>query len=267
MNILVVGNGGREHAFVWKMRQSSLVKDIFVAPGNAGMKDIAVCVDIDPQNVFSDILTCIRDHNIDLTVIGPEDLLLSKEGIVNVLQRQKKLVFGPLKSAALIEGSKAFACQLMKDHGVLTPDFHIFSSYFSALDHARHAFDQGRKAVVIKVNGLAAGKGVRVCRTIAEAGEFLERVLRRREFGSAGSTIIFQEYKEGIEFSLHALCDGKESLLFPLSQDYKARDDGGRGPNTGGMGAYMPAIIPMQYRRTLSEESLHAHIVAPLLRA
>jgi len=236
MNILVVGSGGREHALVWKIRQSRKVETVTCAPGNAGIAGLAACVDIKPTDIDA-LLQFALSHDIGLTVVGPEQPLT--EGIVDLFEREGLHIFGPSKAAAELEGSKTFAKRFMEKHNVPTAAFGVFAN--TQIGEAI-GFIHGRNfPVVVKADGLAGGKGVVICETEDEASHTVESMMGRNMFGAAGSHIVVEEYLEGEEMSVFVLTDGKDYLLFPTAQDHKRILDGDRGKNTGGMGAYAPA--------------------------
>ncbi len=236
MKVLVVGSGGREHTLVWKIAQSSLVDQIYAAPGNAGISEQAECMDIS-QTDIKGLLSFAKKTEIDLTVVGPEAPLAA--GIVDVFNSEGLTVFGPTATAAEIESSKAFAKDLMHKYGVPTADYRSFTSYEDALRYVRET----GAPIVIKADGLAAGKGSIVAMTEEEAVDALDRIIRKREFGDSGNKVVVEEFMEGEEASVLALTDG--SCVIPLApaQDHKRIFDGDRGPNTGGMGAYAPAPV------------------------
>jgi phosphoribosylamine--glycine ligase len=235
MKVLVVGKGGREHALVWKLAQSARVEHVFCAPGNAGTSIDGINVPID-VNEFDKLIRFAKKERIGLTVIGPEEPLVN--GIVDSFQKEGLRVFGPSRSAARIEGSKVFCKQLMRHADVPTAEFKIF-------DHsepAKYWVDTREYPVVVKADGLAAGKGVIVCATGDDAKRAIDRVMIQEEFGSkAGRQAVVEKRLEGEELSVLALVGGRAILPLPPTQDHKAVFDGDRGPNTGGMGAYCPA--------------------------
>jgi phosphoribosylamine--glycine ligase len=236
MNVLVIGGGGREHALVWKIAQSPKVKKVFCAPGNAGIADSAECVPIAASDV-SRLLDFARQHKIDLTVVGPEGPL--SVGIVDVFEKAGLRIFGATRRAAEIEASKSFAKALMLKYRIPTARGQSFKN----ISEARRYLRQIGAPVVVKADGLAAGKGVIVCATQKEAEGALDRVMVKREFGDAGNLAVIEECLTGEEASFLAFTDGKTVLPMPTSQDHKAIFDGDRGPNTGGMGAYSPAPV------------------------
>lgn len=240
MKILVVGGGGREHALVWKISQSPKVKKIFCAPGNPGIGTLATCVPIGAEDINA-LLSFAKENSIDLTVVGPEAPL--SEGIVDIFESEGLRTFGASRDAAQIEASKSFAKNLMIKYGIPTADGGAFTNYKQA-----DAFLKKIGApVVIKADGLAAGKGVIVCKTLKEADKALRQILLDRAFGDAGAKVVIEECLVGEEASFLAFTDGKTVLPLPSSQDHKAVFDNDEGPNTGGMGAYSPAPIVDAY--------------------
>jgi phosphoribosylamine--glycine ligase len=237
MNILVIGKGGREHALVWKLAQSPKVKRVFCAPGNAGTALDGVNVPIDVNDIDA-LVRFAKKENIGLTVVGPEDPL--SNGIVDAFQAQGLRIFGPSKAAAQIEASKVYSKKLMRHADVPTAEFRVF-------DHpepARTYIMTREYPVVVKADGLAAGKGVIVCSTTEEAIEAVNRIMVREEFGRvAGRQIVIEKRLEGEELSVMALVAGRTIIPLATSQDHKRIGDGDTGPNTGGMGAYSPAPL------------------------
>jgi len=236
MKVLVIGSGGREHALVWKIAQSPNVKKIFCAPGNAGIGDFAKCVAIGSSDVQR-LLDFARREKIGLTVVGPEAPL--SIGIVDEFEKAGLRVFGAARKAAEIESSKSFAKALMIKYGIPTGEGRSFRSQ----DQAKRYLRKMGAPVVVKADGLAAGKGVIVCATEKEAQDALERIMVKREFGDAGNQVVIEECLRGEEASFLAFTDGRSVLPMPSSQDHKAIYDDDRGPNTGGMGAYSPAPV------------------------
>lgn len=237
MNVLVIGKGGREHALVWKLKQSPRVGTVFCAPGNAGTAIDGVNAPIEVHETDK-LIRFAKKNDIGLTVVGPEDPLAA--GIVDAFEAAGLRAFGPRRSAARLEGSKVFAKQLMRHADVPTADFRVFDHPESA-----RSYIQTRDyAVVVKADGLAAGKGVIVCKTQAEALQAIERIMVREEFGrAAGRQVVIEKRMDGAEMSLLALVGGRTIVPLPATQDHKAALDGDQGPNTGGMGAYCPAPI------------------------
>lgn len=245
MKVLVIGSGGREHALCWKLAQSSLLGRLYCAPGNAGIARHAECVPVAADDL-SGLRTFAERKGIDLTVVGPEAPLVA--GIVDEFQSAGLKIFGPARSAAQLEGSKAFAKRFMQKYGIPTAGFGIFDNYDAAIAAlqrvgAQHAAPLRKYPVVIKASGLAAGKGVIICQDADRAGETLRAMLLEGRFGEAGSSVVIEEYLQGDEASILALSDGENYFCFPPSQDHKRLLDGDQGPNTGGMGAYAPAPV------------------------
>jgi phosphoribosylamine--glycine ligase len=251
LKVLVVGGGGREHALCWKLAQSPRVERVFCAPGNAGITRVAECLPIKDSEI-NRLADFAAKEAIGLTVVGPEAPLVA--GIADLFAERKLPVFGPSAAAARLEGSKVFAKQLMERCGVPTAKAVVFDSLPEALAHVLEC----ELPVVVKADGLAAGKGVIVCRERAEAVAAVDLMLRRRVFGPAGERIMVEECLEGEEASFLAFSDGERLLPLPSSQDHKQVFDGDRGPNTGGMGAYSPApvVTPKVQRRIMEEVML-----------
>ena len=238
MKVLVVGSGGREHSLCWKLRQSPLVQDLYCAPGNPGISEVADCVPIAPDEVFK-LVDFAADLKIDLTVVGPE--LPLTLGLVDDFAARGLPIFGPRRQAAELEGSKVFAKELMKRHGIPTGDFVIAHD----IDEARRAAGQFGFPVVLKADGLAAGKGVLISQDKGELEEHLEMLFVKRRFGAAAERVLVEEFLVGEEISFLALSDGEHVLPLATSKDYKRLNDGDQGPNTGGMGAHSPAgVLP-----------------------
>jgi phosphoribosylamine--glycine ligase len=233
MRVLVVGSGGREHALVWKIAQSARVKQIVCAPGNAGIAEQAECVPIKAGEIAA-LANLAADRKVDLCVVGPEAPLA--EGIVDEFKARGLPVFGPEKAAARIESSKVFAKELMAKYGIPSADFAVFDDADKALRHVR-AHDA---PMVVKADGLAAGKGVTVARRREQAEAAIREAMVERVFGDAGSRVVIEECLEGQELSLMAFAQGTHCLAMQPVQDHKAVFDGDRGPNTGGMGCYSP---------------------------
>jgi phosphoribosylamine--glycine ligase len=248
MKILVVGSGGREHALVWALARDTLKPRLFCAPGNAGTARLAHSVAI-PAEPIEGIVQWARENRPHLVVIGPEAPLCA--GLTDRLQAEGIRVFGPTREAALLEGSKVFAKDIMRAAGVPTAQAKVFSSPGEAMEYVRLL---GGRAV-IKVDGLAAGKGVEVCSGPQEAQAAIHRALVEKRFGAAGHRILIEECLEGEEVSVLALVDGERAVLLESAQDHKRLLDGDRGPNTGGMGAYSPApVLTPEAREKVRQE-------------
>lgn len=230
-NVLVVGSGGREHAIVDALTQSKQVKQIFCAPGNAGMSKVATCVDIKDTDVEG-LLTFAKEQKIDLTVVGPEAALAV--GIVDAFRKEGLAIFGHTQNATRIESSKEFAKQIMAKYGIPTAAYQSFTDYSEALEYVK----KGSFPAVLKYDGLAAGKGVVIAQNMEEADAALKDMLLDGAFGEG--KVVVEEYLEGPEFSFMCFVDGKRVYPMPLAQDHKRAYDGDKGPNTGGMGAYTP---------------------------
>ncbi len=237
MNVLVVGSGGREHALSWKLAQSPKVDKVYIAPGNSGCAEVGECVDIDVGNLRN-LVRWAKEHEIGLVVPGSEVYYV--DGIVDAFKDSGIPIFGPSKSAAELEGSKSFAKGLMRRHGIPTADYAEFEQFEPAM---RYLDSRSEGPVVVKADGLCAGKGVVVCQNLDEARAAVKRIMADGEFGSAGSRVIIEELLRGQEVTILALTDGKTIAPLASSQDHKAAFDGDTGPNTGGMGAYSPAPI------------------------
>lgn len=256
MNILIIGSGGREHALIWKIRQSPLCKRIFCAPGNAGVSQLAECLPISPSEIGT-LLAAARSNRIDLTIVGPEQPLM--DGIVDRFTDEGMAIFGPSRSAAMIEGSKVFAKQFMKKYGIPTAAFETFDI---AHRHEAEEFIRATSVpIVVKADGLAGGKGVIVCETKDEGIAALSLMTTQRTFGSAGDRLVIEEFMKGEETSILVLTDGTYWVMLPPSQDHKRIFDSDRGKNTGGMGAYAPAtIVSPAIRQKIEETILHPTI-------
>jgi phosphoribosylamine--glycine ligase len=256
MKVLVVGSGGREHALVWKISQSPLVEKIYAAPGNGGIAGIAECVDIKDTDVVT-LANFAREKGIGLTVVGPEAPLVA--GIADEFRRRGLRVFGPDKKAAMLEGSKVFSKNFMKKYGIPTGDFRVFEDFDQAL---RNAGIFGYP-VVIKADGLAAGKGVIIAKDRKEAEEGLREIMVNRRFGDAGKQVLIEEYLEGTEMTMLCFVDRNTIVPMESARDYKRIFDGDEGPNTGGMGTFSPNdIYTPEIDREFREE-----IMAPVLKA
>lgn len=238
MNVLVIGSGGREHALAWKIAQSPLVEKVYGAPGNPGIDNLekGICVSVSADD-FDMLAAYIEAQHIDLTVVGPEDPLA--KGIVDALSAQGMRVFGPTAAAAQLEASKSFAKDFMARHTIPTAAYEVFESADEAI-----AYVQEKGApIVVKADGLAAGKGVTVAQDVAQAETAIRAAMEDRVFGNAGNRVVIEECLIGEEASILAFCDGKTYVPLASSQDHKPALDGDKGPNTGGMGAYSPAPV------------------------
>ncbi|HTD68286.1 MAG TPA: phosphoribosylamine--glycine ligase [Candidatus Limnocylindria bacterium] len=241
MKLLVIGSGGREHALVWKLAQSPHVTQMWCVPGNAGIaeeetsatKKRVECVNVAAENLPG-LLALAREHKVDLTVVGPDNPLAL--GIVDLFQANEQRIWGPNKRAAQFEASKAFSQDFMDRHGIPTAR----AKTFSDAAEAKHFAEALGGRCVVKADGLALGKGVLICGDKAEANRAIDEILVGKAFGAAGARIVIQEFLEGPEISLHALCDGQVAKLFPTSQDHKRALEDDEGLNTGGMGTYAP---------------------------
>ncbi len=254
MKVLVIGSGGREHALTWKIKQSPLVEKIFCAPGNAGTDSIAE--NVPNLNSVKDLADFAQKNKIDLTVVGPENFLV--EGIVDFFEKKNLKCFGPRKNAAVLEGSKVFCREFLKKFKIPMPDFKVFSSPDEATE-----FVKKNSPIVIKADGLAAGKGVIVAKTPDEAVEAVETIMVNKKFGNSGEKILCEEMLEGEEASYIVFSDGKNFVPMASSQDHKRIFDNDKGPNTGGMGAYSPAPIVSKE----VEEKILKKIIKPTIRA
>ena len=238
MKVLIIGSGGREHALSWKIAQSPLVNSVYVAPGNGGTE---LESNITNVNISSDdiegLSTFALKNKINLTIVGPEDPLV--KGITDNFTEKGLKCFGPTKDAAKLEGSKDFMKKFLEDNQIPTAEY----KSFKCVDRAINYVEEKGCPIVIKADGLAAGKGVTIARTIQEAKDAIVKSLESEIFGEAGKKIVIEEFLEGEEASFIVITDGKTAIPFASSQDHKARDDGDKGPNTGGMGAYSPAPI------------------------
>ena len=232
MNVLVIGSGGREHALAWKASQSSDVETVYVAPGNAG-------TDTEPglENVAIDVMDFADNNGVGLTIVGPEAPLV--EGVVDFFQERGLACFGPSRGAAQLEGSKAFTKDFLARHNIPTAAYANFTEIEPALAYLR---EQGAP-IVVKADGLAAGKGVIVAETLAQAEEAVTDMLADNKFGDAGCRVVIEEFLDGEEASFIVMVDGKNVLPMATSQDHKRIGEGDTGPNTGGMGAYSPAPV------------------------
>jgi phosphoribosylamine--glycine ligase len=255
MRVLVIGSGGREHALAWKIAQSPLVKKVFCTPGNAGTVNVAENIDIPSDNIDA-LLQFATVTGIGLTIVGPEQPLV--KGLVDSFEESGLRVFGPSQRAAEIEGSKVFCKDLMKKYGIPTARYESFDSP----DQVK-LFTKEDEPVVVKASGLAAGKGVILCSNAEEARSAVQSIMQEKAFGNAGDQVVVEEFLTGQEVSLLAFTDGKTVLPLDSAQDHKAAFDGDKGPNTGGMGAYSPALV---FTEELKQQVID-EIMIPTVRA
>jgi phosphoribosylamine---glycine ligase len=256
MKALVIGSGAREHALAWKLAQSPHVTRVFAAPGSDGMADVATLVKIavNDRNALADFA---HEQRVDLTVVGPEDPLV--EGIADLFQRRRLRIYGPNRKAARLEGSKTFAKEIMSRHGIQTAGHKTYDSPAPALEYLNNC----DYPVVVKADGLAAGKGVTVCRTFEEAEAAVRENMVEARFGQAGRKVLIEDFLQGEEVSVHAISDGRNILPLCLCQDHKPLGDGDTGENTGGMGTYspLPQVTPEQehaLERDVLVQTIHA---------
>ncbi len=236
MKVLVIGSGGREHALAWKISQSPLLTKLYAAPGNAGIAQVAECISIQAEDIDG-LLAFAKEKDIDLTVVGPEAPLVA--GITDRFESEGLKVFGPNKAAAQLEGSKIFSKEQMTKYGIPTAEYEIFSN----INEAKHYVIETEMPVVIKADGLAAGKGVVICESSQVAVAALDKMMQERAFGAAGDRVLIEQVLEGPELSVLAFSDGQKIIPLASSQDHKRAYDMDRGPNTGGMGAYSPCPL------------------------
>lgn len=254
MKVLVIGGGGREHTLVWKLKQSPLVKKLYCAPGNAGIAQDAECVDV-PVLDNQQLLKFAIKNKIDMTVVGPEAPLVN--GIVDTFEENGVPIFGPSQRAAELEGSKAFCKYVMDKYDIPTADYRVYTDY----QEAKTFLTKHKGSIVVKADGLAAGKGVIVCRNRDESLTALDRIMQVREFGDAGNKVVLEECLVGDEVSVMALSDGENIIYMVPSQDHKRIFDNDQGPNTGGMGAYAPTphiseAMMQQIKTTIVEPTI-----------
>ena len=234
MKVLVVGGGGREHAIVWKLAESPKVDKIYCAPGNAGIAELAECVNIGVME-FDKLAEFAKEHEVDLTVVAPDDPLAG--GAIDVLEKAGLRAFGPRANAAILEGSKAFSKDLMKKYGIPTATYETFDTPESALEYLETA----KMPIVLKADGLALGKGVLICMNREEAKAGVKTLMLDKQFGSAGNRIVVEEFMTGREVSVLSFVDGKTIRIMTSAQDHKRAKDGDQGLNTGGMGTFSPS--------------------------
>jgi phosphoribosylamine--glycine ligase len=256
LNVLIVGGGGREHAIAWKLAQSPKVDQLYCAPGNGGIAELAQCAAIQAED-GEGLVSFVRENASDFVVVGPE--LPLTLGLTDALSDAGVAAFGPSKAAAQLEGSKVFAKDLMSRHGIPTARYGVFEDAAAARDFAGTM----KGPWVVKADGLAAGKGVLICNTLEETRRAIEAVLEERIFGPAGAKLVVEEFLTGEELSVMAFCDGKTVALMDSAQDHKRVFDQDQGPNTGGMGAYSPA--PVAWPELMEE--VRTRILLPVARA
>lgn len=234
MKVLIVGSGGREHAIAWSVAKSPKVEKIYCAPGNAGIAEFAECVNIGAME-FEKLAAFAKEHEVDFTIVGMDDPLVG--GIVDVFETEGLRVFGPRKNAAILEGSKGFSKDLMKKYHIPTADYETFTDADAALAYLETA----KMPIVLKADGLALGKGVLICQTLEEAKEGVKEIMQDKKFGTAGNTMVVEEFMTGREVSVLSFVDGKTIRTMTSAQDHKRAGDGDTGLNTGGMGTFSPS--------------------------
>lgn len=258
-SVLVVGQGGREHALAWKLSQSPEIEKVYAAPGNPGIAKVAECINIAADDV-ENLLRFAIDKQVDLTVVGPEAPLTN--GIVDRFRQEGLLIFGPTRDAAKLEGSKVFSKNLFRKYGIPTAEYETFDSADAARVYAQELTQNGQ-GVVVKADGLAAGKGVIIAQNYAEADQAITAIMNDKEFGSAGEQIVVEEYLEGEELSFFAISDGSNYISLLAAQDHKRIFDDDKGPNTGGMGAYAnPPIYTEDLKKQIIDEVIKPTIEA-----
>lgn len=249
MKILVVGGGGREHAIIWKLLQNKDITEIHCTPGNGGISDVAVCKDISATDLVG-IAAYVQQERFDLVIVAPDDPLYM--GLVDKLNAMGIRAFGPTKRAAEIEGSKVYAKELMKNYGIPTAAYEVFSEADSATAYVKTC----KLPVVVKADGLALGKGVIICRTVQQALDALQHIMIDKSFGEAGNRVVIEEFIKGPEVSVLSFCDGKTILPMASAQDHKRAYDNDKGPNTGGMGTFSPSPKYTPQVQKLVEETI-----------
>lgn len=256
--VLIIGQGGREHALAWKLAQSPQIEKLYAAPGNPGIAELAQCVPIQAEDIAG-LLNFARDNDIDLTVVGPEAPLMG--GIVDQFRAAGLPIFGPTAGAAQLEGSKVFAKNIMKKYGIPTADYQVFTEPDQARAFARTFTDRGR-SVVVKADGLAAGKGVIVAPNYAEASAAIDSIMAKKQFGEAGDKVVIEEFLVGQEVSFFAITDGIDYVPLMSAQDHKTVFDNDEGPNTGGMGAYTnPPVFTDELLQETKEQ-----VIEPIIK-
>ncbi len=265
MRVLIVGQGGREHALAWKISKSPRLKQLWVAPGNAGTALECENLDLSATDITG-IVGFAKKEKVDLVVVGPEAPL--SLGLVDALQSENIRAFGPSRAAAQLEASKVFCKQLLRQADVPTADYQSFRDADDAMRYvkARYPNENDKAPIVIKADGLASGKGVMVCSRRSEALDAIDRIARKHEFGSAGSQLVIEERLEGPEVSVLAITDGKSIVVLPPAQDHKAAYDNDKGPNTGGMGAYCPTPIIDDETMAMIEEDVLVQTIHTMKR-
>jgi len=256
MNVLVIGKGGREHAIGWKISKSAKLHKLYFAPGNGGTESLGENVEINPSDHESVAILC-KDKNINLVVIGADEYLA--QGLTDVLISENIKVFAPTKKASRLEWSKAYAKEFMLENSIPSAAYKTFSESNEAIEYARNQ----KFPIVIKASGLALGKGVIIAETFNEAEQAIISMLDKKLFGNAGESIVIEEYLTGKEISVHAFCDGNNTVLFPPSQDHKRRYENDMGPNTGGMGT----VAPVSSVTKREMERIKKDVVDPTIRA
>ena len=235
MKVLIIGSGGREHAIAWKVAQNPQVEKIYCAPGNGGIGQVAECVPIGAME-FDKLAAFAKEREIDLTIVGMDDPLVG--GVVDVFEKEGLRVFGPRKNAAILEGSKAFSKDLMKKYNIPTAAYENFDNPEDAISYLK---EKAEFPIVLKADGLALGKGVLICNTLEEAEEGVKTIMLDKKFGSAGNTLVIEEFMTGREVSVLSFVDGKTIKTMTSAQDHKRAKDGDQGLNTGGMGTFSPS--------------------------
>lgn len=257
MKVLIVGSGGREHAIAYKVAESPQVDKIYCAPGNAGIAELAECVDIKAME-FEKLVSFAKEKEIDLTIIGMDDPLVG--GIVDVFEAEGLRVFGPRKNAAIIEGSKAFSKDLMKKYSIPSAEYQTFDNPDEAIKYLENA----EMPIVLKADGLALGKGVLICNTLEEAKEGVKTIMLDKQFGSAGNRMVIEEFMTGREVSVLLFCDGTNIKAMTSAQDHKRAKDGDEGLNTGGMGNFSPSPFYTDEIKEFCEEKIYKPTMAAM---
>ncbi len=259
MKVLVLGSGGREHAIVWKLKQSKILSSLYCIPGNGGISRDAICEPNIKLTEFDKIYDFIKQNNIDFVVIGPEQPAV--DGIKDFLQQKNVAVFSPTRDQAMLEGSKVFAKQFMKKYNIPTADFVVAENYDDAKNLIETMFKKFPEGIVIKADGLAAGKGAVVCDTLEQANQTIYNMMVKKIFGKSAEKVVIEKKLSGVEISVIAFCDGETIIPLSHSQDHKQIYDGDKGPNTGGMGAYSP--VPFVSKKL--EEKIYEQIIKNFL--